>query len=59
MDAFDNEDGERKKEQEERRSERRRRRRKENRRMNKNMIVFSFIAKLLAGITQLLTHNIT
>lgn len=58
MDAFDNEDGERKKEQEERRSERRRRR-KENRRMNKNMIVFSFIAKLLAGITQLLTHNIT
>lgn len=58
MDAFDNEDGERKKEQEERRSERRRRR-KENRRMNKNMIVFSFIAKLLAGITQLLTNNIT
>jgi len=58
VDAFDNEDGERKKEQEERRSERRRRR-KENRRMNKNMIVFSFIAKLLAGITQLLTHNIT
>lgn len=57
MDAFDNEDGERKKEQEERRSERRRR--KENRRMNKNMIVFSFIAKLLAGITQLLTNNIT